>query len=130
MTVSDGVRLILKKRLTNNENLIKAGPSIQSDQRNEKEESAVGSASEPRVVRGGRKFSLFFGAGNLIFPLHLGQLAGGHWVGAAAGFRLGPGQVGRRLAANQAVSEEANRRRPDWGPAAVFLTSFGSVQSS
>lgn len=31
-------------------------------------------------------FGLFFGAGNLIFPLHLGQLAGGHWVGAAAGF--------------------------------------------
>lgn len=31
-------------------------------------------------------FGLFFGAGNLIFPLHLGQLAGSHWVGAAAGF--------------------------------------------
>lgn len=31
-------------------------------------------------------FGLFFGAGNLIFPLHPGQLAGGHWVGAAAGF--------------------------------------------
>ena len=28
-------------------------------------------------------FGLFFGAGNLIFPLHLGQLAGSHWVGAA-----------------------------------------------
>lgn len=33
-------------------------------------------------------FGLFFGAGNLIFPLHLGQLAGGHWVGATAGFLL------------------------------------------
>ncbi len=31
-------------------------------------------------------FGLFFGAGNLIFPLHLGQLAGGHWTGAAVGF--------------------------------------------
>ncbi|WP_127849328.1 branched-chain amino acid transport system II carrier protein [Lacticaseibacillus hulanensis] len=31
-------------------------------------------------------FGLFFGAGNLIFPLHLGQLAGGHWVPAALGF--------------------------------------------
>lgn len=31
-------------------------------------------------------FGLFFGAGNLIFPLHLGQLAGSHWVGAAVGF--------------------------------------------
>src|SRR5699024_5547865 len=27
-----------------------------------------------------------FGAGNLIFPLHLGQLAGGHWGPAALGF--------------------------------------------
>ena len=31
-------------------------------------------------------FGLFFGAGNLIFPLHLGQLAGGHWGPAALGF--------------------------------------------
>lgn len=31
-------------------------------------------------------FGLFFGAGNLIFPLHLGQLAGGHWGMAAVGF--------------------------------------------
>ncbi len=31
-------------------------------------------------------FALFFGAGNLIFPLHLGQLAGGHWVTAMLGF--------------------------------------------
>lgn len=31
-------------------------------------------------------FALFFGAGNLIFPLHLGQLAGSHWGVAALGF--------------------------------------------
>lgn len=31
-------------------------------------------------------FALFFGAGNLIFPLHLGQLAGSHWGMAAVGF--------------------------------------------
>ena len=31
-------------------------------------------------------FALFFGAGNLIFPLHLGQLAGRNWMVAAAGF--------------------------------------------
>jgi len=31
-------------------------------------------------------FALFFGAGNLIFPLHLGQLAGSHWGVAAVGF--------------------------------------------
>ncbi|EEI24662.1 hypothetical protein C5L34_000239 [Lentilactobacillus hilgardii] len=31
-------------------------------------------------------FGLFFGAGNLIFPIHLGQLAGSHWVLATVGF--------------------------------------------
>lgn len=31
-------------------------------------------------------FGLFFGAGNLIFPLHLGQLAGSNWFVAALGF--------------------------------------------
>lgn len=31
-------------------------------------------------------FALFFGAGNLIFPLHLGQLAGSNWPAAATGF--------------------------------------------
>lgn len=33
-------------------------------------------------------FGLFFGAGNLIFPLHLGQLSGAHWVSATAGFLI------------------------------------------
>lgn len=31
-------------------------------------------------------FALFFGAGNLIFPLHLGQLAGSNWIVATLGF--------------------------------------------
>ncbi|MBP2058932.1 LIVCS family branched-chain amino acid:cation transporter [Lactobacillus colini] len=31
-------------------------------------------------------FALFFGAGNLIFPLYLGQLAGKNWLLAAIGF--------------------------------------------
>ena len=31
-------------------------------------------------------FALFFGAGNLIFPLHLGQLAGHNWFPATLGF--------------------------------------------
>lgn len=31
-------------------------------------------------------FGLFFGAGNLIFPIHLGQLSGAHWMLAALGF--------------------------------------------
>ncbi|WP_404899741.1 branched-chain amino acid transport system II carrier protein [Lactobacillus johnsonii] len=33
-------------------------------------------------------FGLFFGAGNLIFPLHLGQLAGANWGTAAVGFLI------------------------------------------
>lgn len=33
-------------------------------------------------------FALFFGAGNLIFPLHLGQMAGHNWAQAAFGFCL------------------------------------------
>lgn len=33
-------------------------------------------------------FGLFFGAGNLIFPLHLGQLAGSNWGTAAIGFLI------------------------------------------
>ncbi len=34
-------------------------------------------------------FGMFFGAGNLIFPVQLGQLSGGHWVLATIGFLLG-----------------------------------------
>lgn len=33
-------------------------------------------------------FGMFFGAGNLIFPAHLGQLAGGNWLSAGGGFLI------------------------------------------
>lgn len=33
-------------------------------------------------------FGMFFGSGNLIFPVHLGQLAGHNWVAAALGFAV------------------------------------------
>lgn len=33
-------------------------------------------------------FGMFFGAGNLIFPVHLGQLAGLNWGPATIGFYL------------------------------------------
>lgn len=33
-------------------------------------------------------FALFFGAGNLIFPLHLGQLSGSNWLQAGLGFLI------------------------------------------
>jgi len=33
-------------------------------------------------------FGMFFGSGNLIFPVHLGQLAGNNWLSAALGFAI------------------------------------------
>ncbi|MQS77411.1 branched-chain amino acid transport system II carrier protein, partial [Lactobacillus halodurans] len=33
-------------------------------------------------------FGMFFGSGNLIFPVHLGQLAGSNWFSAAFGFAI------------------------------------------
>ena len=33
-------------------------------------------------------FGMFFGAGNLIFPIHLGQLAGENWGPATIAFLL------------------------------------------
>ncbi|WP_125706427.1 branched-chain amino acid transport system II carrier protein [Lacticaseibacillus daqingensis] len=38
------------------------------------------------IMLGSMLFGLFFGAGNLIFPIHLGQLAGGNWLPATLGF--------------------------------------------
>jgi len=40
------------------------------------------------LIIGSMLFGMFFGAGNLIFPIHLGQLAGSHWLSAGAGFLL------------------------------------------
>lgn len=38
------------------------------------------------LIIGSMLFALFFGAGNLIFPLHLGQLSGANWIPATLGF--------------------------------------------
>lgn len=38
------------------------------------------------LIIGSLVFGMLFGAGNLVFPVHLGQLAGNHWVTAAGGF--------------------------------------------
>lgn len=40
------------------------------------------------ITLGSMLFGLFFGAGNLIFPIHLGQISGGNWGPAAIGFLL------------------------------------------
>ena len=41
-----------------------------------------------RMLVAGTLFGMFFGAGNLIFPVHLGQLAGRELLPAIAGFVL------------------------------------------
>ncbi|GAY72492.1 branched-chain amino acid transport system II carrier protein [Lentilactobacillus kosonis] len=40
------------------------------------------------IIIGSLLFGMFFGAGNLIFPIHLGQLAGSNWLAAGFGFLL------------------------------------------
>ncbi|WP_040534808.1 branched-chain amino acid transport system II carrier protein [Schleiferilactobacillus shenzhenensis] len=40
------------------------------------------------LTLGSLLLGMFFGAGNLIFPIHLGQLAGDAWLPAAVGFLL------------------------------------------
>jgi LIVCS family branched-chain amino acid:cation transporter len=40
------------------------------------------------IILGSMLFGLFFGAGNLIFPIHLGQISGGNWLPATLGFLL------------------------------------------
>jgi len=41
-----------------------------------------------KILVAGTLFGMFFGAGNLIFPVHLGQLAGANIIPAAIGFIL------------------------------------------
>ena len=40
------------------------------------------------LVLGAALFSMFFGAGNLIFPPFLGRIAGDTWIFAIIGFLL------------------------------------------
>ena len=46
-------------------------------------------------------FGMLFGAGNLIFPVHLGQMAGAHWL---SGWRLF--DVGGAVAADGAAGNQ------------------------
>lgn len=39
-----------------------------------------------KILVAGTLFGMFFGAGNLIFPVHLGQLAGRNVIPAIIGF--------------------------------------------
>ena len=50
--------------------------------------SSIKAACKPYLVIGSLIFGMLFGAGNLIFPVHLGQLAGNQWIAATGGFLL------------------------------------------
>lgn len=39
-----------------------------------------------KILVAGTLFGMFFGAGNLIFPVHLGQMAGKNVIAAMIGF--------------------------------------------
>lgn len=48
--------------------------------------SSLKKASKTYLTIGSLIFGMIFGAGNLVFPVHLGQLAGHNWLPAAIGF--------------------------------------------
>ncbi|UNL36668.1 hypothetical protein G8B26_04205 [Limosilactobacillus reuteri] len=50
--------------------------------------SSIKAACKTYLVIGSLIFGMLFGAGNLIFPVHLGQLAGNQWIAATGGFLL------------------------------------------
>lgn len=50
--------------------------------------NTIKTACKNYLVIGSLIFGMLFGAGNLIFPVHLGQLAGGQWLSATGGFLL------------------------------------------
>ena len=50
--------------------------------------SSIKAACKTYLVIGSLIFGMLFGAGNLIFPVHLGQLAGNQWIVATGGFLL------------------------------------------
>ena len=45
---------------------------------------------QQKILVAGTLFGMFFGAGNLIFPVHLGQLAGSHFWLAGFGQHRAP----------------------------------------
>lgn len=50
--------------------------------------NSIKAACKTYLVIGSLIFGMLFGAGNLIFPVHLGQLAGRQWLLATGGFLL------------------------------------------
>ena len=77
------------------------------------------------VFIGSMLFGLFFGAGNLIFPVHMGQLAGQNMLPAMLGFIVTAvglpflGIVAMGLSGKESLVEMASKIHPKYG---VFFT--------
>lgn len=84
-----------------------------------------------RILVAGTLFGMFFGAGNLIFPVHLGQLAGRNLIPAMIGFIitavgipiLGVAAIGNTHSDGlQALSEKISRRYSYFFTVLLYLT--------
>ena len=83
------------------------------------------------IYIGSMLFGLFFGAGNLIFPVHMGQLAGQNLLPAILGFIMTAvglpflGIVAMGLSGKESLLEMASKIHPKYGvffTAALYLT--------
>ena len=83
------------------------------------------------IYIGSMLFGLFFGAGNLIFPVHMGQLAGQNLIPAIIGFIVTAvglpflGIVAMGLSGKESLLEMASKIHPKYGvffTAALYLT--------
>ena len=84
-----------------------------------------------RILVAGTLFGMFFGAGNLIFPVHLGQLAGRNVLPAMAGFIitavgipiLGVAAIGNTHSDGlQALADKVGRRYSYFFTCLLYLT--------
>ena len=73
------------------------------------------------IYIGSMLFGLFFGAGNLIFPVHMGQLAGQNLIPAILGFIVTAvglpflGIVAMGLSGKESLLEMASKIHPKYG---------------
>ena len=65
-----------------------------------------------KILVAGTLFGMFFGAGNLIFPVHLGQLAGRNVIPAIMGFIVW--KLERKIAARDKRAEEQDEAQKDF----------------
>ena len=61
--------------------------------------------SKQKILVAGTLFGMFFGAGNLIFPVHLGQMAGSNVIPAIIGFIITAVGMGAALEFGLALVE-------------------------